>query len=131
MAMSKPNEIKPFLSFSEDGLKVKLDLVMDGLKTERRLNRMLSVVPKNGMVLSQEFTEQSMNYGLLLNTNNSGQEQKTYRFEIKRLPTPIVHEKTKIKYSNEKVTIRLIKRVNEPWQSFKDSDFETIHLVKN
>lgn len=131
MAMSRPNETKPFLSFSEDGLKVTLDLVMDGLKTERRLNRMFSVVPKNGMILSEEFTEQSMNYGILLRTGNSDQDQKTYRLEIKRLPTPIVHEKTKIKYSNEKVTIRLVKKVNEPWQSFKDSDFETIHLGKN
>ena len=104
--------------------------MIDGMKVERPPSKLfLSVVPKNGIILNQDFGEQSMNFAIHLKTE-SGQD-KTYRFEIKRLPTQIVPNKTRVKFEREKVTIHLTKKGNEPWQTYKDSDFETIHLVKN
>lgn len=118
------------VSFSEKGLQAKFILILDGMKVERRLNRYLSLVPKNGIILNEEFKEQSIHLGIHFPKHESGHD-KTYRFEIKRLPTQILPDKTKVTYEKDKVTIRLTKKVNEPWQSYKDSDFETIHLVKN
>ena len=118
------------MSFKEKDLHVKFDLILDGMNVERSVKKYLSFAPKNGIVLSKDFREQSLNFGIQLNPYESNKD-KTYRFEIKRLPTPIIPEKTKVSYEKDKVTIRLTKRVNEPWQSYKDSDFETIHLVKN
>ena len=118
------------MSFKEKDLHVKFDLILDGMNVERSVKKYLSFAPKNGIVLSKDFREQSLNFGIQLNPYESSKD-KTYRFEIKRLPTPIIPEKTKVSYEKDKVTIRLTKRVNEPWQSYKDSDFETIHLVKN
>lgn len=71
-------------------------LIVDGLRVKRRLSNPLVKWPSNAQVLNQIINEQSINLGIELVKPT----QKLYRFEIKRLPTPINPEKTKIKVKN-------------------------------
>jgi hypothetical protein len=80
------------VSFEESDDKVTFVLVIDGLKVERNLLKGLNKQPKNALLLNQIINEQSINIALELKT-----DRKIYRFEIKRLPTQINPDRTKLK----------------------------------
>ena len=129
------------VSFAESDLQVTFCLVIDELKVKRTLNisKRFCLEPKNGLVTAKVVAEQSIHFavqvgptvGKSTSATTQPQNEKLYRFEIKRLPSQIVPDKTRIKYEKGKVTITLQKKINEPWRSFADSDFETYHLVKS
>lgn len=78
-------------------------LVIEGLKVERNILKGLNKQPKNAHVLNQIINEQSINFALELNT----QSKRVYRFQIKRLPSQINPDKSKIRVSlnNRHLTI--------------------------
>ena len=79
-----------------------MQLVIDGLKSGRKLKSPLKLRPKNAKVLDAEFTRQSLNFAIQMKPNKvSSTAQhanpgKTYRLNIKQLPTEIEPDKTKI-----------------------------------
>jgi len=119
-------DIKPEYSFDEKGKEVTFVLVIEGLKVERKITKAFKMEPKNANIINKIWTEQSINFGLELLSN-----RKVYRFHIKRLPSRIDPEKTKVKFEKDRVIIVISKEDTESWKPYIDSDFETIHLVKN
>ncbi len=91
------------VSFSEDGLNVKFELIIPGLRCPRKITHALSKYPENALVLNEIFTQSSLNYGVEFNPagGSYGPEAKdknqVYRFKIERLPSPIKPEKAKVK----------------------------------
>ena len=82
--------------FSEKDDKAKFVCVIDGLVVKRVLSKGLSLYPHNAFVLAQVVGQQSLNVAIQMKTSN-GNTGRVYRFEIKRLPSQIVPEKTQIK----------------------------------
>jgi hypothetical protein len=78
-------------AFSEKDKEVQFDIVIDGLKVSRKLAKYFTKYPSNATILDTVFEEQSMNFAITYHPSS-----KTYRFQVKRLPTPIHPERTKI-----------------------------------
>lgn len=76
----------------ETGNEASFVLVIDGLKVERKLSHALTKYPKNGIVLNEILTSQSVNFAIELPS-----KKHIYRFHIQRLPSSINPEKSKIK----------------------------------
>jgi hypothetical protein len=105
-------------------------LIIEGVNVKKKIPVFGSNELKNGIVSTNDFREQSLNYCIQLNADEPSR-QRTYRFDIKRLPTPVIPGRQNVTYGKNKITIELTKRANETWQPYVDSEFETIHLVKN
>ncbi|CAF0714255.1 unnamed protein product [Brachionus calyciflorus] len=117
--------IRPNYSFEENDKNVTFVLIIDDLKVKRKLSRKFQKYPINARVINQSFEEQSINF-TIKSLNNS----IVYQFLIKRLPTQIIVEKTKIKYDNNKIELILTKAETETWKPYVEYDFETINLIK-
>jgi hypothetical protein len=71
--------------------------VIDGLKVQRQISSGFSKRPKNGQVINQILSDQAVNFCIEIINPKLVDSQKVYRFEVKRLPTQIIPDKTKLK----------------------------------
>ena len=87
-------------AFSETEHEARFELVVDGLRVERRLVKAFRKCPENAVVLNEIFQEQSLNFAFEFrksSQNPTTPNSRRYRLHIKRLPTRIYPERTKIK----------------------------------
>ncbi|RNA32447.1 hypothetical protein BpHYR1_004455 [Brachionus plicatilis] len=119
------SESMPCYSFEEENDTVLFVLVIDELDVQRKIGKLFKKVPVNITIRDKEISQQSFNLAIKINDS-----RKVYRFQIKRLPTKINVEKSKIEFDKGKIIVTLVKTEDETWKQFSDSDFETYHLVK-
>jgi hypothetical protein len=79
------------VEFNEKDEDVTFTCIVDGLKVERKITKAWKSCPKNARILNEIIKEQSLNVAIQLKNSI-----KIDRFEIKRLPTEIIPEKSKI-----------------------------------
>lgn len=116
--MAKPAiEIKPMFAFSETNNSAIFEIVIDGMRVSSKLANLFSKRPSNATVLDTEFQEESMNFAIQY-------KDKLYRLQMRRLPSPINPNKTKIEYENDRITIKLKKRDTTSWRDYANVDFE-------
>lgn len=78
--------------------EAELLLRIESLKVGRRIQNPIKKLPKNAKVIDADFSKQSLNYAIEVKPKGAPESaRRTYRLNIKRLPTEINPEKTKIR----------------------------------
>ena len=76
-------------------MEAKFDLVMPGLRCSRAFTKLFKLYPEktNAKVIDEIFTDTSMNYSIKV-------QSTMFRFQIERLPSSILPEKTRVIVNN-------------------------------
>jgi hypothetical protein len=110
-------------------------LVVDGLRTARKLTNPLKKSLKNATIINKIIGEQSINlafeYRPISHSGSVSGSPKIYRFQKRRLPSKIMPDKCRIDFDNDKIIVKLKKTEVESWRNYVDHDFETADMFKS
>jgi hypothetical protein len=113
---------------------VTFKLVIDGLRTHRKLTNPLKKSLKNATIINKIIGEQSINFAVeyrpISQSGSVSGSPKVYRFQKIRLPSKIIPDKCRIDFDNDKIFIKLKKTEAESWRNYVDRNFETADNFK-
>ena len=80
--------------------------------------------PANASV-QQSISDSSFEYKLILKPDGNDKNVRRYKWTVKKLPSRIKPDKTRIKYQHEKVFITFAKADDTRWEMYREDNFET------